>query len=105
MNAFNDAIAAILDDENFGVAAVYRVGGSGDGVEINVLRSMPDVRMEWAGAAVAAGAVVFRLLVADIPDPVAGDTITIGDDVYRVVDTSAMKDSLRITQTVVARRL
>jgi len=103
MHAFADAFNSILDDENFGVAATYRAGGSGDGVAIQVLRRMPDVTMPWSQTVVAAGACFFRLLVSDVAAPAAGDTLTIGTTVYTVLDHAPMRDALQLTHTIVAR--
>lgn len=104
MTAFSDAFLDLMADENFGLAAVYRAGGAGDGVPIRVLRSMPDVRMSWADTIVSAGAVLFWVRAADVAQPAAGDTLTIDGGVFTVLDGAPEFDALRLAHRVSARR-
>jgi len=102
--AFADMHEALFGDPNLGIAATYRVGGVGTGAAVQILREMPDVTREWSQTVIAAGAVIFRLRVADVPEPEPGDTIEIDGAVYELLDTAPVHDAMRLTQTVIARR-
>lgn len=90
MELFAAALGDILADPLVGVDAVWRAGGAGPPVSVRVVRSSPDRVASAFETAVIQATDVLTVAVADLPDLIAGDSVTIGSDVLIV--THAERD-------------
>jgi energy-converting hydrogenase Eha subunit A len=102
MSAFAAALAALAADPNMGVTAVWRVGGTGVGVPIRVLRSSPDVTSAAFETSIVQPTDVLTVAVDAIASPDAGDTIAIGAEVLTV--QHAERDATGVAWRVFCRR-
>ena len=98
MNAFAAAVDVMFADPHMTVAAIYRVDGIGEGTEIRVYRSAPDVLNEWAATPAVTRAVVLGVRLSDAPDLSSGDTFEIAGSIYKV-QGSPRRDPDRLTWT------
>jgi hypothetical protein len=102
MNAFADAMAALVADPNLGSEAVYRQGGSGAPVTLRVLRSSPDRVADAFGTEILSATDILSVAVATLPDLAAGDTFMIGPDLLSV--THAERDASGTAWRVLCQR-
>lgn len=84
MNAFADALAALVADPNLGVEAVYRQGGTGTPIGIRVLRSSPDRVADAFGTEILAATDILSVAIAVLPNLAAGDSFALGPDLLTV---------------------
>ena len=91
MNAFADAMAALVADPNLGTEAVYRQGGTGPAVPVRVLRSSPDRVADAFGTEVLSATDILSVTIATLPDLAAGDSFALGADLLTV--THAERDA------------
>ncbi|MDI3341827.1 MAG: hypothetical protein QJR03_14975, partial [Sphaerobacter sp.] len=84
MNAFADAMAALVADPNLGTEAVYRQGGTGPAVPVRVLRSSPDRVGEAFGTEILSATDILSVAIAVLPDVAAGDRFALGPDLLTV---------------------
>ena len=91
MNAFADAMAALVADPNLGAAAVYRPGGTGSAVAVRVLRSSPDRVADAFGTEILSATDILSVAIAVLPDLAAGDSFALGPDLLTV--THAERDA------------
>jgi hypothetical protein len=91
VNAFAEAMAALVADPNLGVEALYRQGGSGPPVAVRVLRSSPDRVGQAFGTEILAATDVLSVAIATLPGLAAGDTFELGPDLLTV--THAERDA------------
>lgn len=83
-NAFSDAMADILADENIGVDIVYQAP-SGDVVECRAVYDEQSEEITLSGPAkVLDSARLLLVRVRAIPAPVTGAKVTVGGETYRL---------------------
>lgn len=102
MNAFADAMAALVADPNLGAEAVYRQGGTGPAVPVRVLRSSPDRVAGAFGTEVLSATDILSVAIAVLPDLAAGDRFALGPDLLTV--THAERDASGTAWRVLCRR-
>ena len=85
MNAFADAMAALVADPNLGVEAVFRQGGSGPPIAVRVLRSSPDRVAAAFGTGILQATDILSVAIASLPDLAAGDSFALGPDLLTVI--------------------
>lgn len=95
MTAFARAAAAILADPNLGVEAIYEPPG-GPAVTIRAARAAPDRTTDWNAGQLWSDTVRYRVAVADVAAPAAGDRITVAGEV-RIVQGEPLRDVERLT--------
>lgn len=86
--AFTEDLAPFFQTADFAVAAIYKAGGIGAGVTINVIYDAPD--LEHFGITGTKPQVLAR--ASDIASFSNADTLTIGGTVYRCVDSDPQDD-------------
>ena len=75
MSAFAAATDVLFADPHLARDAVYRPGGTGDGIPVRVMRRQPD-RIEGFGETrLASSTTVLDVRVSEIAEPVAGDML------------------------------
>ncbi|GIX10667.1 MAG: hypothetical protein N2Z62_06440 [Rhodobacteraceae bacterium] len=102
MNAFAEAMAALVADPNLGVEALYRQGGTGPAVAIRVLRSSPDRVGEAFGTEIVAATDILSVAIATLPGLAAGDSFALGPDLLTV--THAERDATGTAWRVFCQR-
>lgn len=95
MSAFGAAINAIFADPNMSVSAEYRSGGADPAVSVRVIRVAPDALTDWSGGQFVRASAVFDVRMSDVAVLEAGDTFTIGGDLF-TVDGDPLRDSERL---------
>lgn len=85
MNAFADAMAALVADPNLGTEAVYRQGGTGPAVPVRVLRSSPDRVADAFGTEILSATDILSVAIAILQDLAAGDSFALGPDLVTVI--------------------
>ena len=91
MNAFADAMTALVADPNLGAEAVYRQGGAGAPITLRVLRSSPDRVADAFGTEILSATDILSVAIAVLPDLAAGDSFVLGPDLLTV--THAERDA------------
>ncbi len=102
MNAFADAMAALVADPNLGVEAVYRQGGTGPAIAVRVLRSSPDRVGDAFGTEILSATDILSVTIATLPDLAAGDSFALGPDLLTV--THAERDASGTAWRVLCQR-
>ena len=102
MNAFADAMAALVADPNLGSEAVYRQGGDGAPIAVRVLRSSPDRVANAFGTEILSATDILSVAVAARPDIAAGDNFAFGADLLTV--THAERDASGTAWRVLCQR-
>ena len=74
----------------FGVTAIYRPGGVGDGTSVTVVRSRATADTVSFGVALRVGSEIVNVRVMDAPELAKGDTFTIGSEVLIVAGKPAL---------------
>lgn len=70
--------------DGFGVVALYRVAGQGDGVEVAVIRNAGDRGADIFGRATISEASGFLMLISEAPGLARDDTFEIGGRIHTV---------------------
>lgn len=68
----------------FGIPATFQAGGIGTPVSITVMRSQPDITFQAGQIGGVQGTNVFDVRVSEVPVMNTGDTLAIGDEVFKV---------------------
>jgi hypothetical protein len=102
MTVFADAIADLFADPNIARDAVWRPGGSGDGIPVRAIARRPDREVEFGDVAVHTATAVFEVRVSEVPNPAEGDTITLGGETF-VVQGEPVRDAERLVWTLDSR--
>lgn len=102
MNAFGDAMAALVADPNLGADAAYRQGGTGMPIAVRVLRSSPDRVADAFGTEILSATDILSVGIAVLPDLTAGDSFAIGPDLLTV--THAERDASGTAWRVLCQR-
>jgi len=101
MSAFALAVLRLFADPNLARPAVYTPAG-GDAVETRAIRSAPDRATDWSGGRALSQTVVFRVPVAEVPQPRPGDSIEV-DGVVRIVQGEPLRDVERLSWSLDTR--
>lgn len=102
MNAFADAMAALVADPNLGSDAVYRQGGTGPAVPVRILRSSPDRVADAFGTEILSATDILSIAIATLSDLAAGDIFALGPDLLTV--THAERDASGTAWRVLCQR-
>ena len=102
MNAFADAMAALVADPNLGAEAVYRQGSTGAPVSLRVLRSSPDRVADAFGTEILSATDILSVAIAILPDLAAGDSFALGPNLLTV--TRAERDASGTAWRVLCQR-
>lgn len=102
MNAFTDALAALHADANLSRPVLYRAGGTGAGLQVNVIWSEPLRDMAFASSGAVLRDTKADIRLADVAAPAAGDTLEPLDllgTIYKVA-TPPVRDSENLAATL-----
>ena len=102
MNAFAEAMAALVADPNLGTDALYRQGGTGAPIAVRVLRSSPDRIGSGFGTEILSATDILSVAIATLPSLAAGDSFVLGPDLLTV--THAERDATGTAWRVLCQR-
>lgn len=102
MNAFAAANDLLFEDDNLGLDALWRAGGSGAGVSLRIVRSEPDRAIDWRETRLNVATVLIDVRMSEIEVLSRGDTFDVGGAVY-VVTGDPRRDDLQLTWQAEAR--
>lgn len=102
VNAFADAMAALVADPNLGMDAIYRQGGTGPAIAVRVLRSSPDRVGDAFGTEILSATDILSVAIAVLPNVAAGDSFALGADLLTV--TYAERDASSTAWRVLCQR-
>jgi hypothetical protein len=97
MTAFTAAIDAIFADANMAADAVWRACGVPQvAVPCRVILSRPDLQTSFGDARITSDTVMLDFRVSDVPNPGAGDSVTLGGEVL-ILQGEPARDRERLT--------
>lgn len=99
MSVFAAAIDDLFADPNLAQDALWRPGGTGEGSVVRVIVRRGDRIGDFGESRIHRPTFVLEVRVSDMPRIEAGDTFTIGDEVY-VVQGVPVRDAERLILTV-----
>jgi len=101
-DAFSAAVDDLFADPNAARDAVWRPGGTGDGIPVRAIARRPDREVEFGAVAVHTATAVFEVRVSEVPNPAEGDTIALGGETF-VVQGEPVRDAERLVWTLDTR--
>ena len=101
-DAFSAAIDDLFADPNIARTAVWRPGGSGDGIPVRAIARRPDREAEFGDIAVHTATAVFEVRVSEVPNPAEGDTISLDGETF-IVQGEPARDAERLVWTLDTR--
>lgn len=104
MTAFDLATDSLFTDQNLGIDALLRLGGSGTAQPIRVFRAMPDQFASFGEGRYVVDTVLLSVRLADAPVPATGDTVEIAGELHEVQGTPT-RDTNRLVWRAEARAL
>ena len=99
MTAFAAAVDALFRDPHLTEPALYRAGGSGDGVPVRIARRAPDVLTPWGEARIVSDTTLVEVRVSDLPEPRPGDLIVLGAESF-LIQGEPLRDRDRLIWTI-----
>lgn len=102
MDAFSAAIDDLFADPNIARAAIWRAGGTGQGIPVRVVTRRPDSIAEFGATRLAVETTIFDLRVSEVPDLAEGDTLDLDGETF-VVQGEPRRDAARLVWTAEAR--
>jgi hypothetical protein len=102
MTVFADVIDDLFADPNLARDAIWRPGGTGDGIPVRAIARRPDREVEFGDVAVHTATAVLEVRVSEVPNPAEGDTITLGGETF-VVQGEPVRDAERLVWTLDTR--
>lgn len=82
--AFDKAAGVLFANRDRAIDVVYTVAATGETRDIRAIRAQPTRSVQFLSTEVSSGTTTFHVRLADLADPVEGDTVTVGPDVYTV---------------------
>ncbi len=99
MSVISSAIDDLFADPNIACDALWRPGGTGESSVVRVIVRRGDRLSDFGESRIHRPTFVLEVCVSDVPRIEAGDTFTIGDEVY-VVQGVPVRDTERLILTV-----
>lgn len=101
-DVFAAAVDDLFTDPHLARTALYRAGGIGAGVSVQVVARRPDRIIDLGASAVQVATTVFEVRVSEVASPAEGDTFTL-DDATFVVQGEPTREATRLIWTVETR--
>jgi hypothetical protein len=102
MNAFMGAIDDLFANPDIARDAVWRPGGTGDGIPVRAIARRPDREAEFGDIAVHTATAVFEVRVSEVPAPAEGDTISLDGETF-IVQGEPVRDAERLVWAIDTR--
>ncbi|MBI2718135.1 MAG: hypothetical protein HY245_11875 [Rhizobiales bacterium] len=93
MSIFAAAIDALFADPHLAEAALWRAGGLGSGVHVQVIRKMPDEIVSFGSSRAILPTVIIAMRGSEVAAPASGDTVQVGATVFDII-AQPRRDSL-----------
>lgn len=100
-NAFDVAMDRLFADSNLARAAVYRAQGN-EPIAVRVIARRADQVMDFGDTRVHTGNSLFDVLVSQVQQPIAGDTLEVDDETF-VVQGEPVRDQECLVWTLDVR--
>lgn len=97
--AFAEAIAALFADPHLAKSAAYLPKGSTESKSVRVITKQPDTVTSFSDARLHSSTNLFDVQAAEVPNPKAGDQITLNSVTYQV-QSEPVADSERLVWTL-----
>ena len=93
LSAFSEAIDVVFTDDNVTEDAVWRVGGTGVGVPVRVIRKSPNEIASFGASRAILPSVIIAVRGSEVATPASGDTVQIDAIAFDVI-AEPRRDSL-----------
>lgn len=93
MTAFSVAINRIFADRNMAADAMWQAA------PVRVMRKAPDNMRDFGAARITSATTIVDVRVSEVPEPKAGDLVSIGDEHF-IVQGTPQRDTERLIWTV-----
>lgn len=103
MDAFAAATDALFADPNIARGAIWRADGVGPDITVRVVTRRPDQVVGFGDSRAILPSVLIDVRQSDVANPVAGDVVSIGADVFEIIAPPTI-DSLQLVWTCEAAR-
>lgn len=98
MTAFDESLDRLFLDPNLASDALWRVGGTGDGVAVRVIRKSPDKIVGFGDSRAVMPSVLIDVRMVKVALPAVGDTFDIAGSVFDII-VDPTGDTLRLVWT------
>jgi hypothetical protein len=98
MTAFAAAIDVLFADPNVARDAVWRAGGSAEGIAIRIIRKAPDQTVSFGESRAILTATLIDVRRSEVASPAIGDTLDIEGETFEII-ASPMIDGLGLVWT------
>jgi hypothetical protein len=98
MTAFGAAIDTLFADPALARDALWRLGGTGDGTTVRVIRKRPDQVVGFGDSRAVVPTVLIDVRRVEVPTPASGDTLEIEGEIFAVIATPTI-DAERLIWT------
>lgn len=98
MTAFAAAIDTLFADPALARDALWRLGGTGDGTIVRVIRKRPDQVVGFGDSRAVVPTVLIDVRRAEVPNPASGDTVETEGETFAVIATPTI-DAERLIWT------
>ena len=98
MTAFAAAIDTLFGDPALARDALWRLGGTGDGTTVRVIRKRPDQVVGFGESRAVVPTVLIDVRRVDVPNPASGDSVEIEGETFAVIATPTI-DAERLIWT------
>lgn len=95
MLAVAAGIDALFRDPNLARDAIWRAGGTGDGIVVRVITKKPDQVVGFGDSRAILPAMLIDVRCSEVPEPATGDTVELNGETYEIIATP-VADSLRL---------
>ncbi|MCJ2009802.1 hypothetical protein [Methylobacterium sp. J-092] len=87
MSAFALMVDAVFADPHLAIDAVWRVGGTGDGIPVRVIRKSPEAIVGFGGNQFDLNAMLIEVRLSEVASPAEGDTIDLAGEDGEIAET------------------
>ncbi|MGY6704720.1 head-tail joining protein [Roseinatronobacter sp.] len=104
MNAFAAADDILFTDPHLSMPALYRAGGTGDGVPVRVILRTPDRIANFGDGRFVTDSVLIDLRISEVAELARGDTFEVDGTLYEI-RSEPVRDAARLIWAAEARVL
>lgn len=101
MTAFSDAVDDLFADPNLAVTVLYQPV-AGEAKSVQALMRRPDRDVQFGDISVHTSTALFEIRVGEVSGPQAGDTVTLGNEVF-IVQGESSRDAEQLVWRIDTR--
>jgi hypothetical protein len=95
---FAAGIDTLFGDAHIGEDALWRAGGTGDGIAVRIIRKAPDTVVGFGGSRAIVASVLIDVRAREIEAPAPNDIVEIAGAVFAII-AEPTADTLRLVWT------